>query len=163
MHVDVLSQLTEQIHSSEIGDILENSLNGHTPNQDDCLRLIRSDDVFLMGMTAGNLTRKKFGNKATEDLTDEVKKTAQVFKESGVAIEINTSGLRKTCQEMYPSFWNLKIYCEAGVPLTFGSDAHDPMDVGKDFETAVQLAQEAGYKEYVLFNDRKVERSIKMS
>jgi len=60
-----LSQLTEQIHSSEIGDILENSLNGHTPNQDDCLRLIRSDDTFLMGMTAGHLTRKKFGNKAS--------------------------------------------------------------------------------------------------
>ena len=60
-----MSQLTEQIHSSEIGDILENSLNGYTPNQDDCLRLIRSDDTFLMGMTAGHLTRKKFGNKAS--------------------------------------------------------------------------------------------------
>ena len=60
-----MSQLTEQIHSSEIGDILENSLNGHPPNQDDCLRLIRSDDTFLMGMTAGHLTRKKFGNKAS--------------------------------------------------------------------------------------------------
>ena len=65
MHLGVLSQLTEQIHSSEIGDILENSLNGYTPNQDDCLRLIRSDDTFLMGMTAGHLTRKKFGNKAS--------------------------------------------------------------------------------------------------
>ncbi|MDC0194299.1 CofH family radical SAM protein [Candidatus Nitrosopelagicus sp.] len=60
-----MSQLTEQIHSSEIGDILENSLNGHIPDQDDCLRLIRSDDTFLMGMTAGHLTRKKFGSKAS--------------------------------------------------------------------------------------------------
>ena len=60
-----MSQLTEQIHSSEIGDILENSLNGHLPNQDDCLRLINSDDIFLMGMTAGYLTRKKFGTKAS--------------------------------------------------------------------------------------------------
>ena len=60
-----MSQLTEQIHSSEIGDILENSLNGNLPTQDDCLRLIRSDDTFLMGMTAGHLTRKKFGTRAS--------------------------------------------------------------------------------------------------
>ena len=60
-----MSQLTEQIHSSQIGDILENSLNGNRPNQDDCLRLIRSDDVSLMGMVAGYLTRKRFGKKAS--------------------------------------------------------------------------------------------------
>ena len=60
-----MSQLTEQIHSSQIGDILENSLNGNRPNQDDCLRLIRSDDVSLMGMVAGYLTRKRFGTKAS--------------------------------------------------------------------------------------------------
>jgi len=60
-----LSQLTEQIHASDIGDILENSLNGYSPTKDDCLRLIRSDDTFLMGITAGHLTRKKFGDKAS--------------------------------------------------------------------------------------------------
>jgi len=104
---------------------------------------------------------KKFGNLASEDLADEVQKTAQVFKECGVAIEINTSGLRKPVKEMYPSLWNLKIYADAGVPLTFGSDSHDPNDVGRDFERAVALAQEAGYSEYVLFKSRKIERVVK--
>ncbi|HQP10337.1 MAG TPA: histidinol-phosphatase HisJ [Candidatus Omnitrophota bacterium] len=104
---------------------------------------------------------KKFGNFPTEDLTGEVKKTAQVFKECGVAVEINTSGLRKPVKEMYPSLWNLKIYAAAGVPLTFGSDSHDPNDVGRDFDKAMILAREAGYSEYILLKGREIERRVR--
>jgi dehypoxanthine futalosine cyclase len=60
-----LSQITEQIHDSEIGYILENSLHGIRPESDDCIRLLNSDDVYLMGLVAGELTRKKFGRKAS--------------------------------------------------------------------------------------------------
>ena len=105
---------------------------------------------------------KKFGNRSSEDLTDEVKKTAQVFKECGVAVEINTSGLHKPVQEMYPALENLKIYCAAGIPLTFGSDSHDPAHVGRVFQKAVDMAQAAGFSEYVLFRGREIERQIKL-
>ena len=60
-----MSQIQNQIHSSDIKDILENSLNGIRPGPDDCVRLLESDDVHLMGLTAGTLTRKKFGQKAS--------------------------------------------------------------------------------------------------
>ena len=105
---------------------------------------------------------KKFGHRATEDMTEEVQRTAEVFKECGVAVEINTAGLRKPIGEMYPAPSHLEIYAQAGVPLTFGSDAHDPVDVGKDFDKAVDLASAVGYKEYVLFKDRHIERTIKI-
>ena len=105
---------------------------------------------------------KKFGHRPTEDMTDEITQTAKVFKESGVAVEINTAGLRKTCKEMYPALACLKIYRKAGVPLTFGSDAHDPKHVGADFNKAYELAKEAGYKEYLMFKKRKIERVIKL-
>jgi len=105
---------------------------------------------------------KKFGNCATEDMVREVQETAQVFKEAGVAIEINTSGLRKKIGEMYPAQKCLQIYADAGVPLTFGSDAHDPLDVGKDFDKAINLAKAVGYTEYILFKNRKIERRIKI-
>ena len=100
---------------------------------------------------------KKFGAKPTIDLTDEIKATAKVFKDAGVAIEINTAGVRKPCAEMYPSPSCLKIYHDAGVPLTFGSDAHDPVNVGNNFEDAVALAKSVGYKEYLIFKDRRIE------
>ena len=105
---------------------------------------------------------KKFGHRASVDMHEEVLKTAKVFKECGVVIEINTSGVRKPVKEMYPSLWNLEIYAMLGVALTFGSDAHKPEDVGGDFDKAAALAREAGYKEYVLFKQRKIERSIKL-
>lgn len=105
---------------------------------------------------------KKFGNRPTADMTAEIEKTAQAFKKAGVAVEINTSGRRKTVGEMYPALKDLTIYCEAGVPLTFGSDAHKPEEVACDFDKAVDLAKEAGYKEYVMFKGRKIYRKISL-
>ncbi len=105
---------------------------------------------------------KKFGHRATTDMTKSIQKNAEVFKATGVAVEINTSGLRKPAQEMYPALSHLKIYAAAGVPLTFGSDSHDPLDVGKDFDKAIDLAKTAGFKDYVLFKNRKIERKIKL-
>ncbi len=105
---------------------------------------------------------KKFGHRPTEDMTDEVRITAEVFKECGVAAEINTSGIRKPAGEIYPAFELMKVYAEAKVPLTFGSDAHDPQDVGRDFDIAIDMARQAGYSEYVLFKDRTIEKAIKI-
>jgi len=60
-----LSQITEQIYSSQISDILENSLEGNRPSLNDCVRLLESNDVHLMGIVASHLTQKKFGKKAS--------------------------------------------------------------------------------------------------
>src|SRR5215467_16245103 len=60
-----MNQLTEQIHDSEIGDILQNSLDGKRPQLEECKRLLNSDNVHLMGLVAGHLTRKEFGRRAS--------------------------------------------------------------------------------------------------
>jgi histidinol-phosphatase (PHP family) len=103
---------------------------------------------------------KKFGHRPAIDLTTEVEKTARVFKDCGVCVEINTSGLRKPVGEIYPSLEVLKIYQKAGVPITFSSDSHDPGDVGRDYDKAWALAKEAGYTEYLAFRKRKIEKRI---
>jgi len=105
---------------------------------------------------------KKFGARPTIDLTDEIKATAKVFKETGVAVEINTAGLRKPVAEMYPAPNCLKIYHDAGVPLTFGSDAHDNKDVGQFFDQAVDFAKSVGYTDYLIFKNRQIEKRIKL-
>ena len=105
---------------------------------------------------------KKFGHRAASDMTHEVRETAGVFKKTGVALEINTSGLRKPVGEIYPSLSVLKIYQKAGVPITFSSDSHDPKDVGRDYDKAAALAKEAGYAEYLVFRKRTVERVEKI-
>ena len=60
-----MSQITDQINDSEISDILENSLQGTRPEYNDYIRLLDSDNVSLMGLVAGMLTRNKFGTKAS--------------------------------------------------------------------------------------------------
>lgn len=60
-----MSQITEQIHASDVGDVLENSLCGTRPSKHDILRLLKSDDVHLMGLVAGHMTQKRFGKKAS--------------------------------------------------------------------------------------------------
>jgi histidinol-phosphatase (PHP family) len=95
-------------------------------------------------------------------MTGEVELTARVFKDSGVTVEINTSGLRKPVKEIYPSLELLKIYNQAGVPVTFSSDSHDPSDVGRDYDKAQALAEAAGYKSYVTFRNRKIEKTHRL-
>lgn len=98
---------------------------------------------------------KKFGQKPDEDMSDEIEHTAQVFKEHDLACEINTSGLRRPVEEMYPSIDVLQIYRKYDIPIVIGSDAHKPCDVGMDFDKAYVLANEAGYIEETLFEKRE--------
>jgi histidinol-phosphatase (PHP family) len=103
---------------------------------------------------------KKFDFRPTEDQTDEIEENARIFEETNMVIEINTSGLRKPAKEIYPSLHDLKIYCRRGVRITFGSDAHKPKDVGRDLDLGKELALAAGYKEYVLFEKRKIVKTV---
>ncbi len=99
---------------------------------------------------------KKFGNRPENELSKDLEKTARVFKECGVAVEINTSGLRKPVNEIYPSYEILKVYKKYDIPIIFGSDAHTPDDVGKDFDKAILLAGQVGYEEFVTFENRNM-------
>jgi histidinol-phosphatase (PHP family) len=101
---------------------------------------------------------KKFGQRPQADLRADMEATARVFHETGVTVEVNTSGLRKPANEIYPALGALTTYRQAGVPITFGSDAHEPGDVGRDFDKARTHALAAGYREYRVFKARQVER-----
>ena len=59
-----MAQVQQSISSSDIGDILEKSLSGIKLEKDDCIRMLRSPDVHLMGMVAGHLTQKLYGKRA---------------------------------------------------------------------------------------------------
>jgi histidinol-phosphatase (PHP family) len=78
-------------------------------------------------------------------------------KDHRVAIELNTAGLRKDCREIYPSPTILQMAAQAQVPITFGSDAHAPEEVGLNLAEAVQLARGAGYTSWVRFTQRRAE------
>lgn len=98
---------------------------------------------------------KKFGFLPRRDVLPWYEQLLEVVRSSGMAIELNTAGLRKDCREIYPSSAILGAAFKAGVPVTFGSDAHAPHEVGSDFDRAVELAREAGYRTTCRFSGRR--------
>lgn len=98
---------------------------------------------------------KKFCFYPDQDCTPLFRRFLQAARRRDLAIEINTSGLRKDCKEMYPSPAFMALAAEEGVALTFGSDAHAPGEVGMDFDRALDLARRCGYTHACRFAGRK--------
>ncbi len=98
---------------------------------------------------------KKFRFMPTRDCTPLFERFLDTAAHHGVAIEINTAGLRKDCREMYPSPAFLRLASARGVALTFGSDAHKPDEVAMDFAAAVALARDCGYTHSLGFERRQ--------
>jgi len=74
---------------------------------------------------------------------------------TGVAMELNTSGVHKALPEMNPSPSQLVLMCERGIPVVIGADAHVAKRVGDGYSTALNLLENAGYKEVSYFIDRR--------
>lgn len=98
---------------------------------------------------------KKYGHRPIADITPLYEEVGATLAKSGVAIELNSSGLRMPVGEIYPSLELLKIMRAHGVPITFGSDAHKPVQVGKDFDQLLEHARAAGYRDFVGFAGRQ--------
>ena len=74
---------------------------------------------------------------------------------TGVAMELNTSGVQKALPEMNPSPSQLVLMRERGIPVVIGADAHVPKRVGDGYITALKLLEKVGYEEVSFFIDRK--------
>lgn len=99
---------------------------------------------------------KRCGVRAPEALMAEIVPPAlDAVAAAGMAIEINTSGFDHGAAEAYPSLQILAWMKERAIPITFGSDAHDPSQIGRHFEEALALARAAGYTHRAEFRRRK--------
>jgi histidinol-phosphatase (PHP family) len=73
----------------------------------------------------------------------------------GVCLEVSSAGLRKPHGRIYPEPELLAAAREAGVRITIASDAHEPADVGRDLDRAIEHAQAAGYDTVTIFEGRE--------
>lgn len=74
---------------------------------------------------------------------------------TGMAMELNTSGLNKAVPEMNPNPTMLRAMRERGIPVVVGADAHVPKRVGDHYLEAYELLEEAGYADVSLFLERR--------
>jgi histidinol-phosphatase (PHP family) len=118
-------------------------------------RLTKAAETGFFGIIGHADLPKKFGHRPPSDLGPLYQKFLTTAKKHDCAIELNTAGLRKDCREIYPSREILELAFQSGVPITFGSDAHAPEEVGMNFTEAVRLAREVGYRECRRFVQRQ--------
>lgn len=74
---------------------------------------------------------------------------------TGVAMELNTSGMNKSLPEMNPGPRILALIRERGIPVVLGADAHRPSRVADRYEQALRQLDELGFEKVSYFNDRK--------
>jgi histidinol-phosphatase (PHP family) len=79
----------------------------------------------------------------------------EAFAEAGVAVELSTAGWRKPVGEQYPAVPFLEMLVDAGCPLALSSDAHEPDQLGFEYERAVELLESLGVREIAVFERRQ--------
>ena len=82
------------------------------------------------------------------------KNALHAIKKADMVLELNAAGLRKPIGEIYPSKALLEEAYALDIPITFGSDAHTPEQVGFAYQEVTGLAKEIGYSNAVTFQKR---------
>ena len=98
---------------------------------------------------------KKFGHIPAGDLRPYYREALDAMEASGMAMEVSTAGLRKEVGEIYPSTQFLQEAFRRRIPVLISSDSHTPVEVGHEFQRALQLVRQTGYRELTAFRKRK--------
>ncbi len=98
---------------------------------------------------------KKFNHRPQINLDGVIIDLASDIKRGGMVVELNTSGLRYAAGEIYPSLEIVRILRDEEIPITLGSDAHKPEEVGENFDLSVNIAQYFKFTHLTAFRQRK--------
>lgn len=110
-------------------------------------------DAGLVDVLAHPDVIKVFGFRPVDEAPLHARIVAAAAR-NGLALEVNTNGLRKPVAELYPHPALLRRAHAAGVPITLASDAHEPERLGAWFAEGIAHARAAGYGSYVAFERR---------
>ncbi|HEB12613.1 MAG TPA: histidinol-phosphatase HisJ family protein [Actinobacteria bacterium] len=116
--------------------------------------IIQAAESGLFDVLAHPDLIKKYFRLEKEPL-DLYERVVKKLAATGIAIELSSAGLRKPCREPYPSLEFLKICRHYNIPVTLGSDAHAPEQVGADFGLLLEQLARVGYSEVVRFSERR--------
>ena len=96
--------------------------------------------------------------------TDLYKKLFSIIINRGIALEVNTSGLRKKINQPSPPFVLLKLYKETGGELiTIGSDSHNTIDIFSGIQYVYERLHALGFRYISTVKDKKlIQRKIEI-
>ncbi len=100
---------------------------------------------------------KKFGHRPALDsqkVHDAEEAMLAAVKEADAAFEISSAGLRKPVAEVYPHARIITRAAELGIPVSFGSDAHAPGEVGHAMDACLSMLEMCDIREIATFSGR---------
>jgi len=98
---------------------------------------------------------KVFNFRPKDDIKEIAKNAISAIADNKMVVEINTAGIRKKVNEIYPSINLLEMLKEYNIDITFGSDAHSPNQVGFYLKEAIEIAKNIGFREAIYFENRE--------
>jgi histidinol-phosphatase (PHP family) len=98
---------------------------------------------------------KVFNFRPKDDIRKIAKNAINAIADNKMVVEINTAGIRKKVNEIYPSINLLEMLKEYNIDITFGSDAHSPNQVGFYLKEAKEIAKNIGFREAIYFENRE--------
>ncbi len=119
--------------------------------------LAKSAETKLFDSIAHPDLIKNFTSSAwsPEVIMDDIRSALDRIAATGVAMELNTSGVNKTISQMNPCPEMLVEMSAREIPVTLGADAHQPQRVADGYASALQLLAQCGYTHVSLFLDRQ--------
>ena len=86
--------------------------------------------------------------------SDKIDKIFNILIKNNKALEINVSGLFKPMKQTLPDLPLIKRFHDLGGKyITIGTDAHNAKDVGKGIELGFEVAKNAGFTHYTIFEN----------
>lgn len=88
--------------------------------------------------------------------SDAIDTIFRALRDSGKALEVNTSGYRQKIGRPLPDLPLVRRYRELGGELiTMGSDAHSTADLGRGIQEGMEMLREAGFRYFALYEQHK--------
>lgn len=89
-----------------------------------------------------------------ERVMDTIRHALDRIAKTGIAMELNTSGLLKKLPEMSPGRSMLEEMYQRNIPVVLGADAHQPGRVADHYDEALDVLIEIGYTKVSIFLNR---------
>lgn len=126
-------------------------------------------ELLLEGVETGIFTVvahldivKKFGFKSSQEPLKLVESILESVKRLGMAVEVNSAGLRHPIQELYPSSNIVDMLVDFQVPVTMATDAHKPEDISAGLELIIELIKAKNLPLAIPINGLKILNPIEI-
>lgn len=98
---------------------------------------------------------KKFGHRASVDISEDIAIALDAVADAGMAVELNTSGIQCT-GEAYPAMDILAQCYARDIPTLVTADAHTPANLTRYFDVGIRQLKSLGYTQKATFKGREL-------